>query len=433
MKTEDQPTSEVASQPQFQDIHLKEFQENNPHCKIAIEEDSLVLQNPWGSDDSRLSFELTDIEIIEELNSIVFNPQFDAIIHQDRNEVEFIYGYIHPDKEPWKSHLNRQFNIHFSGTDFECRFAEPTERLFKIASRVRRFPSDSGERVVPQLMYFRDSQRLDDLPPRATEYFSKRVPRSFFLKTGNPILSIDLEETARHINFLMHYYDRRSPVIEMRIDSEETSCENVRPKRFCEGEFPTSFAMNKIDDFILQLIEVARNTTPRFAFIYYFQIIEYAGFYFIDEKVKKTLRHLLKDPTLVTCPDTKIHELFAAFSDLAHNDDGRMKKVIEECCDPAVLWQDIENDRVFFSSQIIFDGGFTLPPLISNDSTKDSWSTMWMPKLYDQLTKIRNCLVHAREKRHSNVISPSKANNCRIERYLPLIARLAEQIALKNE
>jgi hypothetical protein len=183
----------------------------------------------------------------------------------------------------------------------------------------------------------------------------------------------------------------------------------------------------------LQLIDVAQHTSPRFAFIYYFQVIEYAGFYFVDEKARRALKSFLRDPAMITCPEDRMHELFGALSDLAHNDETRMRKVIEECCNPSVIWKEIENDKAFFSGSISFDGGFVLPPLIAADTSETSWSAMWMPKVYDHLTKIRNCLVHARERRQSNVILPTEANSCRIERYLPIIARMAEEIALKND
>jgi hypothetical protein len=53
-----------------------------------------------------------------------------------------------------------------------------------------------------------------------------------------------------------------------------------------------------------------------------------------------------------------------------------------------------------------------------------------MPNLYDQLTKIRNSLVHARERRENKVILPSRKNNQKIARIEPVIARVAQQIAL---
>lgn len=416
----------------LQDIYLKRFQENNPHCKFTMEASNFVLQNPWGSESCRLSYNLEDSDAIKELNHLAFRPPFDAIIHVDTNEIEFIYGYLLPDEEPTKAHCDRIFNLHFDGVDFTCRFDNPSDRLLEIAGRVRWLPAEPSEEVVSQLRVFKEAQRTDKLPESAAAYFAERVPRSFFVKANRPVLEVKIEDVARHMNFVMHYYDRRTPFIEIRQDATKGQCKQVHPRRFCEGVYPSSLALNRIDDFILQLLEVARRTSPRFAFIYYYQVIEYAGFYFVDEKVRKSLKRFLRDPSMITCPDEKVQELFVTLSDLAHSDEIRMRKVIEECCDPSALWLEIENDREFFCNELLFDGGFILPALISANTTKEAWAAMWTPKLFDQITKVRNCLVHARERRQSNVILPTTSNNCRIERYLPLITRLAEQIALKN-
>lgn len=425
-------TNEQQSSPPIQDVYLKLFQKNNPHCKFAVENGSLFLQNPWGSEDCRLSYDLSDVESIKELNNLAFFPQFDAIIHVDSNEIEFIFAYIIPDQEPAQSYLNRKFTLHFDSVEYICRFSEPTTRLLDIATRYRRIPTDPGTMVVPQLRAFRDAQQPDKLSEGATAFFSNRVPRNFFLKPSHSVLDLKIEDIARHINLIMNYYDRSTPEIEMRKDNEDHH-KRVKPKRFCENSFPNTLVLHRIDEYVLSLIEVARETEARFAFIYYYQVIEYAGFYFVDEKVRKSLKKFLRDPAMITCPEEKMHDLFAVLSDLAHNDEARRRKVIEECCDPNILWLEIENDRDCFCNELQLDGGFILSALISADTSQDSWATMWMPKLYDQLTKIRNCLVHARERRQSNVILPTATNNSHIKRYLPLIARIAEQIALKQD
>ncbi|MFC1461451.1 hypothetical protein ACFLQR_02895 [Verrucomicrobiota bacterium] len=431
--TDTAPPDTSSASPAIQDVYLKLFRKNNPHCEFAIEDELFMLQNPWGSKDCRLAYDLAEIEQLKDLNNVAFNSQFDAIIHVDKNEIEFIFAYLRPDEEPSQSYCDRTFTLHLDGGELTCRFAEPTERLMGLAKRVRRLPTDRGMLTVPQLEPFTDSQQLEKLPERASRYFAKRVPRSFFVKPSAPVLSLDAEHVAKHVNFIMRYYDRETPVIEIHQKAGEKCHERTEPRRFCADSFPPSLSLKGIDEFVMQLIAVAQQTSPRFAFIYYFQVIEYAGFYFVDEKARKALKSFLRDPAMITCPEDKMHDLFAVMSDLAHNDEGRMKKVVEECCDPHALWLEIENDKEFFCDEIHFDGGFVIPALLSPDTTAASWGTMWMPKVYDQLTKIRNCLVHARERRQSNVILPTETNNCRIQRYVPIIARVAEQIALKTD
>jgi hypothetical protein len=427
---DDQIAAPEAPLPSFVDAHLATFQRNNPHCKFSVDDDHLVILNPWGADNCRLSYEMSNVGEIEELNNIAFRPRFDAILHLDANEVEFIFGYLLPKEEPSKSYVDRAFEFHQSGKQFSCRFAAPTKRLFDIAVRVQRAPSDSADVVVPQMRVFRDAQRLDRLPEAAKRYFDARVPVSFYVHPSAPLQEVDLEDVARHINFLAQYYDRRSPLIVIRRLEDEGGHKAVWPRRFCEGSFPRALAVDRIDDFILQLIEVARETSPRFAFVYYYQVIEYAGFYFVDEKARRVLRQCVRDPAMINCPEEKMAELFAVLCDLAHNDEARMRKVVEESCNPGLLWPEIEHDRDFFCTPTEFEGGFALPSLIAKDTTAESWRIMWMPRLFDHLTRIRNCLVHARERRQSNVILPTESNDCKTDRYLPLIARIAEQIAL---
>jgi hypothetical protein len=284
---------------------------------------------------------------------------------------------------------------------------------------------------VYQLLVFKEGQKIDQLSKVRQAFFENKVPRCFFVKPSNPITGIDIENISRHLNFLMKYYDRKSPVINIRLDSDQQEqVKLVKPRRYIEECFPASFALNSVDDFILQLLGIASESNPRFAFIYYYQVFEYAGFYFLDSKVKKELNLFMRDPSIVSCSDDKLMQLFVFLSELNHSDEVKMRKVIEELCDPKVIWKELEHDKEFFSNPIDFDGGFNLPALIAKDTTEETWNAMWMPKLFDNLTKIRNCLVHARERRQCNVILPSNNNNRKIKRYLPLLSRLAEQIAL---
>lgn len=421
----------TASACQSFDVNsMSQFKNNNPHCEIAIDEGFLVIEKPWGTDDTRLVFECSADEKIKDLNKLVLNPQFDAIIHIDTNTVEFIYAFLSTDSEITRPYIDREFEIFFNGIKFKCYFGEPTERLFFIASSVKRIPTDSGIMVVPQLKAFKDFQKKESLPHKISSYFENKIPRSFFVSPETKISEVNLESAFRHINFLTNYYDRRSPYIEIRNEDADEQHMAPSPVRYFENEFPPSLSINQIDDVVLKLLEVSRHTPPRYAFLYLYQIIEYAGFYFIDENAKKSLRTFLRDPSLINCDDGKIGKLMSVLTDLQCNDDVKMKRVIEYYCNPETLWKEIENDKSFFSSKIEFAGGFELPALISSDTTPSAWATMWMPKLYDHLTKIRNGLVHARERRQDKVILPTLPNNKKISRYLPLMRRLAEQLAI---
>jgi hypothetical protein len=423
----------ASSDKSIEDLYLATFKKQNPGCRYSIEDDNFIIEKPWGTEDGRLIYSIADIDSIRDLNNLYLPPKFDAIIHRDNNVAEFLFGYLSPDDEHFKTVLDRKFDFHFDGIKYECSFEQPSERFLSIARAFRRLPSKESEPMVPQIEAFRDAQRLEKLPKRAQEFFSGKVPRNFFIRTSSSFQKVDLNRFARHINFAMNYYDRLAPEIIVRETQAETDGKRHKPLRFIEEVFPSSMSIEALDDFMLQLISVGNKTAARFAFVYFYQVIEYAGFYFLDRKAKRDLRQLLREPSLVACSEDKVTQLFAFLADLSHGDDVKMKHVIEEYCNPKVIWKEIDNDKDFFASPLSFDGGFELAPLISKDITEETWVTMWMPKLYDHLTKIRNCLVHAREKRQSYVILPTKSNNKKIYRYLFLISRIAEQITLNKE
>lgn len=420
----------INQEPTFIDVQLNKFTENNPHCKISIDNDVLIIEEPWGSSDTILKEKTTNQKFIDDLNNIKLDKRFDAICHLDKNKIEFLFAYLNPDDEVDGSYINRAFEVNYEGKTFKCYFKKPTKRLFRIASSSVDVPSESGDETVPQIRPFRDFQSFDKLPEYVKKFFNNKEPRSFFIE-HDEIFSTCLADLTRHINFIARYYDRKAPTINIR--NENKSNEAQKPsKRFIENSFPDSVVLNSLDEVVLKLIEVARTSQPRSAYLYYYQIFEYAGDNYIDEQVKIQLKKVLKDPTFINFDDEKIGELFHLLTDLNHQDDVKMKKVIEHNCNPDKLWEEIENDKQFFSNKIVFEGGLVINALISQDTTKDAWEAMWMPKLYDMLTKVRNALVHARERREKKVIMPTKANNLKLSRLLPLIARTAEEIAIKT-
>jgi len=419
------------SDPSFSEVYLKKFTHHNPHCKISVEEGCLVIGNPWGIDDARIKINTQDQEFIKDLNNIRLNPKFDAVFHDDTNTIEFIWSYLNPEQDEYKEIIDRKFLVHFSGEQHECYFAAPTSRLFKISNGFERLHSDTLNKSVPQIKIFKDSQRLDKCSENVKEYFKGKVPRNFFIKSNSTCYGENLDALVRHINFLLSYYDRHSPTIAIHHFDDSTQLKDCNPIRQIEGTFPAALSIQPVDDIVLKLMEVAKNSQSRFAFLYYYQIFEYAGYYYIDGSSKRALRNYLKDPALINCEEGKISELFSLLSESNQNDDVKMKNVIQEYCDPSVIWKEIENDKDFFSTEHSFQGGFELKPLIAMDTTEATWKAMWMPKLYDHFTKIRNSLVHARERRENKVILPSKANNKTLNHYIPIIRRVAEQIALK--
>jgi hypothetical protein len=419
-------------EPKFSDVYLKTFIKNNSFAEVNIEGDNLLIDKPWGRNDARLKSDISNHNFISALNGIIFNPKYDALFHSKANKAEFIFSFINPDSEDYRDIKDRKFSVHFGGQCYKCYFSEPSEELMIIAKHFERLPSDVSVNSAPQIQPFKDYQNLDNKDTRVKKYFEDKIARNFFIESQTAFDLTTFENLCKHVNFLMSYYDRETPLIEIKPDIDQQYYKNKPAVRLTEGSFPEIMIAHPIDEIIMKLIDVARGSNPRFSFLYYYQVCEYAGYYYIDENAKRELRRFLKDPALVNCGEEKVSELFAILTEINHADDVKIKKVIEEYCDPKILWREINNDKDFFSEDHEFEGGFFIKSLIAKDTTEESWSKMWMPKLYDHLTKIRNSLVHAREKRENKVILPSASNNARLTHYTPLIRRLAEQIALRS-
>jgi hypothetical protein len=329
--------------------------------------------------------------------------------------------------------MNASFTVHYCGSEFTCSIAEPSDRVMAIARRSQSLPSSDFGKSVPQIHAFRDAQRLDELAARAQRYFANKIGRNFHIKCNQCIKSIDLEALAHHINFISDYYDKFFPEIFVRDKlADDKQSDSWVPLRYIsEGGLPSMLSVVQIDDIVLQLIRVARRAPSRQAFLYYYQVIEYAGHYFIEEKTRSKVRMLLRDPSVINCDERKIREFMSLFTTQANlQDETKMKKAIEEIVDPRLVWLELEHDREFFSANQEFDGGFEMTSLITKNMTFEDWRTSWVTTLFERLTKIRNALVHARERRENKVILPTPGNNQKITRYEPVIARLAQQIAL---
>ena len=411
---------------------LKEFVKNNPHVTLNVEESRIVVERPWGEGDAQLVIDVGNSELVNDLNHLMFNPQFDAIIHRDLGEIEFVYGFLDTKSARLAVHLDRSFDVTFDGATYACGFTKPTDRLYRVAAALRRVPTELERTTVSQLDAFQLRQKKE-LPPEIAKFFEHLVPRSFIVKTSDNVSSIHLEDIARHINCLMRYYDRASPLIVIRPKTDGSKNPKFEPLRLIDGSFPAALAVGGIDDIVLTLLEAGRDSSPRVAFLYYYQVLEHAAFNFVDEKARRRLQNFVRDPAIVSCDERKLGELFALLTECHANDDVKMQRLIEECCDPDVLWREIEHDRAFFVDKIAFDGEFELSALIGADTSKETWKVMWMPKTFTHLTKIRNCLVHARERREDRVIVPSLANNEKIARWVPIVRRIAELVALKAD
>ncbi len=393
----------------------------------VIEEDGVIkILKPWGRDEAYLEFEKTDISIQESLNKIGFEPKYDAIFHRDENVIEFIGFFVSKDDDI----QSRKFNFVYDGFEINCGFVDPSDEFINFCKCVKSTSRFSENINFAGLTAFVDKYTGNIRTSRHQEYIDGKVAINFKMKFPCDYNEFDLEKLFQSFNVVCSYFDRHSPQINIHeYEQPENLGINKVVKSFLP-EFPSVLVGHEIDPNLYQLYFAAFKGNVRNRFLHYFQVIEYVGNYYVEYKVKSKLENTLKDPIILNCSDTTVSRLMDLVKDLNQNDDVKMRKCIEEYCDPRLIWIDVENNIEFFSKDQEFDGGFKAKALVSIGTDVESWNTMWTPKLFDSLIKIRNCIVHARERREGRVIAPTKYNDDKLYAYIPLIRRIAEQLII---
>ena len=242
-------------------------------------------------------------------------------------------------------------------------------------------------------------------------------------------ISIKLPQIASSINFLMRYYDRESPYILIR----DEYCENNSKKmRYIPGVgFPNSLSIKRIDDIVLQWMEKACSSSIRQQFLFYYQILEYMSFYYLDKDTKFNIQKVVKNPTFLDCSDSSLNQIIDIIkSDASRNDDTKITSTITECIDADIIFKEIEHDIDFFRSPVVFEGGLELAPLVREKDLKPEKIASVIKDMMQVIVKIRNCIVHGREKREVISITPSSKNDELLRRIIPLLRRMAEQVVL---
>lgn len=416
--------------PSFLDVKLGAFIARHPHAKVSMDGKTISVAKPWDSDFCKLTLQSDAQDVIDALNKVTLLPMFDAIIHPDKRLIELPFRYVDPKTSAF---VNRAFDFHFDGLTFKCSFEKPTPRLEHIAASYHIGPANYETRTMTQLIQFRDGQAVDGLDEGKKDYFKGKSGLCFHIKYPKT-WNCDQETFrlfARHLNFYTRYYDNQAPIIVVHHRETEPS-PTLKRLRYVDGVFPKAMVSKRVDDVILQLIQEASTVSPRYSFLYAYQVIEYAGYYYFDAKLKQSLAGILRNPRIVECSDEHLGDLMDAFTDRPQKDETRMKKLIEECCDARVIWGEIEASKDFFASPQTYEGGFTQAALITDKTTFDNWGANWASSLFEHIERVRNCLVHARERRENKVILPTDANDMKVNMYRPLMLRIASQIALNS-
>ncbi|RXG21154.1 hypothetical protein [Leeuwenhoekiella aequorea] len=267
---------------------MEKLQEHYPKVEITQEEDKIHIQNLWGDDSFFLRFdEETDLNF---LNEYFFPPELMAMYSLENNKMEVFAFPVSPESDL----IKRKFDFNFRGETFVCKWAEPSDEFIKIASAFREQKEESRT-AYRNLRQFRDYYRIDELPKFLSKYFEDKKPFNFVVEGNLSKIQVDIIEFSRTLNFYMSYFDRETPAIQILSSPYDRETFNL-PCYSLFDTFPSSINATDIDSILLDIISVANNNSdPRLRFIFYYQILEYASYYFLKSDIKDKLNYILRD------------------------------------------------------------------------------------------------------------------------------------------
>ena len=403
---------------------LARFLEHNPHARIAKRGHEFYVERPWN--DESVTFVLRhEAELVRALNKLVLPPRFTAIYHLESKTVEYIYTVIDSDDPCCK----REFKFVLSGRPYLCKYGKASEELLTLSKHFRRTGRETSTEhrnltLLREYVGFPSKRRV------AFEEASVSMePVSFFVSGFKKFDEPEILEVSKHLNFFIRYYDRDSSYIIIHSPKLE-SANAFTQSRISEIAFPSIITTKRQDPFLLDLALTADSTSiDRLKFIYYYQIIEYSAFYYIDTRTRSELLKIVNSPDIQANADSYIPRILETISVGVRQEEGtKTESIVKAACSLESLWEEIQRNMSYFSTRQEFDGGFIVEPIIGGSCTKDLFCENWNPGITNTLRFIRNALVHGREKRFINVIAPTEHNDLLIRPWTSIARCIAEQV-----
>lgn len=403
---------------------ISSFTANNNCIKAENKDNKLIINNCWN--DSSIRFEFSDSEDLSFLDNIVLPKELFAIFHKEANKFEFIFL-------PLSEEYKRSFNYIFCGQTYKLYYGLPTHECEELASHVfLNDTADINERAYGMLRYshyYKEKQKEN-------ENEEPLFPTNFFIEGDFTILPFEKQiDFFRHVNFMLSYYDRQSPRIIIYNDTEENVRDIKIPCKSLNEAFPSIINSKNFDTTLLELMEAARRTDSyRLKYIFYFQVLEYCSYYYIENSLKRRITNIIKSPDILNSDkySNKIIEIYSEYF-RSNKDDKRMERLLLDLC----AYEDIKDELIinsnFFIQDLCFDGGFSIKGLFKDEAEIDTPPQNIISLIRKNIDSIRNVLVHARESRENSEIKPSQKNAQLLLPYLFLLRRIAETIIIKFE
>lgn len=401
---------------------IKDFITNNNYIKANNDEDKLIIYNCWN--DFSFYLEYSNEDNLDFLKNILLPCDLFAIFHKDNNLYEFIFLPVTE-----KYELDIQYI--FCGNSYRLYYDRPTESFEKIATHAKLADNaDINERSYGLLRY---SRYYRHRPDNEQEQI---IPTNFFIEGDFSNIPYEKHiELFRHVNFMLSYYDRNSPFILLFNNDEYSICDIKIPCKSNSEGFPSIINSNAYNSTLLELMEAAKNTNSyRLKYIFYFQVLEYCSYYYIENNLKRQITNIIKSPDIINSNkySNRIIEIFSDYFK-SNKDEKRMERLLSDLCSFEDIKDEIKTNSRFFIEDINFDGGFSVKGMFKDESEIDNASQIIIPTIRKNIESIRNVLVHARESRENSEIKPTQKNIELLKPYLYLLRRIAETVIIKYE
>jgi hypothetical protein len=361
--------------------------------KVVLEEhddNKIHIKNLWNDDSFLLRFDNADD--LTFLNDLFFPEELMATYSLTGGFME-VFAYP---LEPEDDLVQRSFSFNYIGKEFKCSWKKPTEQFEKIASAFREEKEES-KTSYRNLRQFRDFYKREELPKFISKYFEGKEPFNFFIEGDFELIKNEILNFCKLLNFYMGYFDRETPAIQILQKSYKKEIFNL-PCYSLQDRFPESLNATDIDTILLDIITVANNSNDnRLSFIFYYQILEYASYYYLKSDIKYRLMTLLKKPDISFKSEEYSKAIIEEFKNHFKNNDDKAKLdiLISEHITLNDIKIELENNIEYFSKKIYFEGGFSIAPIMKNEITGISQlPENTLKSIKDNIINIRNCLVH---------------------------------------
>lgn len=394
------------------------IKDNNPEIQVAQSASKgIIVSNCWGEKATCFSF--SSVRDCAFLKNIVFPQELFALYHKDKHIYEFVYAPL-PEK------YNRSFVYIYQQQKYSLYYGEPSPEFKKLSLHFQLAQeTDFEDRTYRMLRFHQFYKNGSD----------NLIPVNFFIK-GDFSSNVFREhlELFKHVNFFLKYYDRDSPTI-LFFKKEEPLSDIVLPCKSGTEEFPKEIYSKKYDSTLMDLFETARETSSiRLRYIFYFQILEYCSYYYVENTLKRKIANIIKSPDILNS-EKYSNRIIEIYSDYFKNnkEDKRMDCLLNDLCTYDDIKDEIKVNRKYFISDLQFDGGLTIKGLFNKEEDIDNPPKEIVSTIRRNIEKIRNVIVHARESRENTVITPTQHNSSLLRPYLYLLQRIAEVVMIKYE